>query len=75
MTSIADLQAKFQEADKNADGLLSIEELSAANSISTTEATSLIDYFCAGDEMTLSEYILMTKVLKSDVSGVFKVCL
>ncbi len=71
--SIAELEAKFKAADSNSDGLVSVAELSAAEGVSATQAQSLIDYFAAGDEMTFSEYIVMTKVLKSDVSGVFKV--
>ncbi len=73
MTSIADLEVTFKNSDANKDGLLSVQELAVSTSLSVTQAESLMDYFAAGDEMTFSEYIVMSKVLKSDVSGVFKV--
>ena len=73
MTSIADLEVAFKNADSNKDGLLNITELSTSANLSVVQAESLMDYFAAGDEMTFSEYIVMSKVLKSDVSGVFKV--
>jgi len=72
MTSIADLEVAFKNADSNKDGLLNITELSTSANLSVVQAESLMDYFAAGDEMTFSEYIVMSKVLKSDVSGVFK---
>jgi Ca2+-binding EF-hand superfamily protein len=70
-TSMASLEAAFKAADTDGDGALSVSELAAANALSETQAASLIDYFAAGDVMTFSEYIVMSKVLKSDVSGVF----
>lgn len=73
MTSIADLELTFKNSDANHDGLLSVQELASSTGLSVTQAESLMDYFAAGDEMTFSEYIVMSKVLKSDVSGVFKV--
>jgi hypothetical protein len=73
MSTLGQLEVAFKNADEDGNQSLSVAELAKAQSLTEVQAQSLIDYFSAGDEMTFSEYIVMTKVLKSDVSGVFKV--
>jgi Ca2+-binding EF-hand superfamily protein len=72
MSTLGELEVAFKNADGNGDSLLDVAELAKAQGLTEVQAQSLIDYFAAGDSMTFSEYIVMTKVLKSDVSGVFK---